>query len=275
MNKSEQNSTINLERMSAYDKCDRRVELLSIARFVICVVLVVVLAVVRIWMYVSVFYCNVFLFYCFLASFLWMLSDRCIYKEKKKAARFYQLFECDILGTRWNTFLCGPKPLPEDVYLNMSSDLSKSKERFVGQVVSDSKEAFALNWFRMDVAYFSNAMGMHKKWCNWIFVLFMIIVAAASCLVFASNINAIVLYALAPWVPILIWFSSYRNKYRKGKEQLEVVEMLINDSIEAGYTSDKNNIIQDYLFMYNKDAYAVPEFLFQRRTESEKGGVES
>ena len=39
-----QNSTINLERMSAYDKCDRRVELLSIARFVICVVLVVVLA---------------------------------------------------------------------------------------------------------------------------------------------------------------------------------------------------------------------------------------
>lgn len=72
MNLENQNSTLNWERISTYDNYSRKGELLSMIRFLICVVIIDIMAVARIWMWVSVFYCNVFIFVCIISALMWM-----------------------------------------------------------------------------------------------------------------------------------------------------------------------------------------------------------
>lgn len=263
MDINKQNSRINLERMSAYDNCARRIEPLTIIRFLLCVCVVLVLDVM--WVcFQNDFYFNLFLFYCFFASLLWKVLDFIIAKEKLKTARFFQLFECDLFGTRWNNYLCGVKPLPEEVFFNMSSSIEQYQNRYTDKLYGLSNETVTLSCFRMDVIYHAHLLEKHLRLCVWILMFSVLVVLGCSLLV-DLNLRGTLLFFFAPSVPLGIWFCSIWDKYHHSQEQIVTIKMMIDDSVEKGFSSEHNNMIQDYLFIFNRDLYAIPVFLFKRR----------
>lgn len=131
------NGKTTLERLSACDKYLWRGEQLVMWRFVVCVVLPLLLSFGRIWLARSIFYCNVQILYCAAASIAWVLFEVSISRSRRAAALMLQLAECDLYGIRWNKFLCGDEPLPEDVYLNMRFDIEKYKN-YYPETLSDN-----------------------------------------------------------------------------------------------------------------------------------------
>lgn len=256
-----QNSAINLERLSAYDNYCRKGERLSVCRFVMCVLLVVIMSVARIWLWISVFYCNLFLFTCFFAALVWKMVDSEVRQTGLKSAKFLQLMQCELLGTRWNQYLCGEKPLPEEVFVNIRRPIDQYQNWYSNKIGDLPENKTILCCFYLDSIRYARLRMRHINWCNWIFGISIILVVASSILVVASNWNALVLYIIAPCVPLIVWYSAVRAQHRKSSEQILIIQQMIHDAVAADFSSDNNDLIQDNLFLYYKDVYQIPRLL--------------
>lgn len=269
MNIITQNSMVNLERISAYDTFCLRGERLSMLRFVLCVVLIVAMAVARIWLWVSVFYCNVFLFVCFLSTLIWKLVDDAVLRNGKKSAQFIQLMQCELLGTRWNHYLCGEKPLPEEVFVNIKQPIEQYKNRYPKAIEMLPENRMVLSCFYLDSIRYARLRTRHIRWCNWMFGIAIGSIILSSFFVTASNWNAILLYVIAPSVPLTVWYSAVREKHRNSSEQMQMIQQMIHDAVASDFTSANNDLIQDNLFLYNKDVYQIPRILEGRKLKKE------
>lgn len=244
------------ERISSSMKFSAKANRLAIIRFLLCVVVVTILAVVRVWLWKSIFYNNVFIFYCATVSLAWMVLEGRISGLLLKAARFLQFAECDLFGIEWNHYLCGRKPLPEDVYQHHKKKLGNVDHRYPTEISKMEKSKFVLAAFRMNVIRELDKVKKLRRNAMVIFCLAIVAIVVSSILVTASNTNALLLYIIVPAVPVVVWFASLLQKTQSSQEQLHMIDDII---IEASQSNNSNihNFIQDYFFLYHKSKYPM------------------
>lgn len=247
-----------LERLSACDKYIWRGEQLVMWRFVVCVILPVLLSVGRIWLVGSLFYCNVLILYCAAASIAWVLFEARISQSRWLGARMMQLAECDLYGIRWNKYLCGEEPLPEDVSLNLRLDLGKYEGHF--PETENMDEGFVKNIKNIYDGFKTN-IRKHLKFCQWVAGVAILLIVVSSALIYEINFNGFLFYAVLPCVPIVIWLQAIMVNYKRCNAQLGLAT-----AVDAMEMNESNKaMIQDCVFMYRENACLVPRVLFAHK----------
>lgn len=222
-----------------------------------CVILPLLLSIGRIWLARSFFYCNVQILYCAAASIAWVLLETRIARNRRSAARMIQLAECDLYGIRWNKYLCGEEPLPEDVCLNMRLDVEKYKNYYPESQTEN--DGFVQNLRNIN-ARFKSTKSHHLKLCQWIMGIACTLIVLASALVYKVNFNGFLFYAVLPCVPIVIWFQAVMVSYQRSDAQLGLIS-----NVDAQEMKENNrDMIQDCVFMYRDNACVVPRQLRYR-----------
>lgn len=219
-----------------------------------CVVLPLLLSIGRIWLARSIFFCNVQILYCAAASIAWVLFETRITRNRRTAARMLQLAECDLYGIRWNKYLCGDEPLPEDVSLNMRLDVEKYKNHYSESQTEN--DGFVLNVRNID-ARFKMQKEKHLKLCQWIMGITCTLIVLASALVYKVNFNGFLFYAVLPCVPIVIWFQAVAVSYKRNDAQLRLISTIDVEEL----TDNSKEMIQDCVFIYRDNACVVPRQL--------------
>lgn len=245
------NGKTTLERLLACDKYSWRGEQLVMWRFVVCVVLPLLLSIARIWLARSIFYCNVQILYCAAASIAWVLFETRIISNRRLAARMLQLAECDLYGIRWNKYLCGDEPLPEDVSLNMRYDVDKYKNHYAE--FQSVNEGFVQNARNVNDR-FRIQKEKHLKLCQWIMGVTCTLIVLVSALVYKVNFNGFLFYAVLSCVPIVIWFQAVAVSYKRSNAQLGLIATIDVEEL----TDNSKDMIQDCIFMYRDNACVVP-----------------
>ena len=256
------NGKSTLERLSAADKYLWRGEQLVIWRFVVCVVLPVLLSVGRIWLAASAFYCNALVLCCAGASLAWVIFEAKIATDRRQGARMLQVAECELYGIRWNRYLCGEEPLPEDVYTNRRLGLENYKDRY--QDAATQNAAFLLNIQQMSRIYAANRK-KHLNICKWIFGITITLVVVSSTLDYNMNLNGFLYYAVLPCVPIVVWYHAIISSYKRSGAQLGLMTMANSADIGQEKESNRNEMIQDCVFIYRNNACLVPRFVGAKR----------
>lgn len=222
-----------------------------------CVVLPLLFSIARIWLARSIFYCNVQILYCDAASIAWVLFETRIARNRRLAARMLQLAECDLYGIRWNKYLCGEEPLPEDVCLNMRLGVEMYKNYYPESQTEN--DGFVQN-LRNFNARFKSTKELHLKLCQWIMGIFVALIVLESALVYKVNFNGFLFYAVSPCVPILIWFQAVAVSYKRSDAQLGLIS-----NVDAQEMKENNrDMIQDCVFMYRNNTCVVPRQLGYR-----------
>jgi len=271
MNIEEQNGRVFLERISASDKLLMYAEILTTMRFIICVLLVDVLSIIRIWNWVSVFYCNFFILYCAISALMWKFFEVKIGYYRMKSVKILHWAGCELFNIRWNPFLCGDKPLPEDIYPRISKNLNKYVNYFSDRLSGLEDNVTIISCFRIHVIKGIRQLQSYEKLSTFIFIVSIIIVSISSIIITASNINAKLLYLVVASVPLVVWYSSICDTIRKTKEINGLILLMCNDSIEDGFSLDMKDMIYDYFYMQNKEKYVVPRwFLLPGEKKREK-----
>lgn len=271
MNIEEQNGRVFLERISASDKLLMYAEILTTMRFIICVLLVDVLSIIRIWNWVSVFYCNFFILYCAISALMWKFFEVKINYYRMKSVKILHWAGCELFNIRWNPFLCGDKPLPEDIYPRISKNLNKYVNYFSDRLSGLEDNVTIISCFRIYVIKGVRQLQSYAKISTIIFIISIVIVSISSIIISASNINAKLLYLIVASVPLVVWYSSICDTIRKTKEINGLILLMCNDSIEDGFSLDMKDMIYDYFYMQNKEKYVVPRwFLLPGETKREK-----
>lgn len=249
-------STVFKERIVVADLYRRSAIRMSWLRFFFCVLLVLVLAVVRILLWRSIFYNNVFIFYCVAAVLIWMVLDNLITQKIRAAARFLQFAETELFGTRWNQYLCGSKSLPEEVYRKVKKGIPDTNDRYPISFEGMSENEKVLACYNYNVCRDTASIVRLRRTALWMMSVAIVVIVASSLLVTASNMNATMLYIIVPAVPLVVWYSSVIHKTSSSLEQLSMIGLIIKDAKGTNNT-EFNNLIQDYLFVYNKSKYPV------------------
>lgn len=258
-----QNGKSTLERLSASDRYLWLGEQMVVLRFVVCVVLPLLLSALRLLLYKSVFYCNVLILYCAAASIAWIILESYIARNRKRAAIYRQVADCELFGIRWNKYLCGVEPLPEDVFFNVNKrrDLDFYKNQYPTQIESlPQNEAFLLSAGNMCKVQ-SDMHKRHLKLCKWIAGVGCALIVIASFLISAMNMNGYLFYAILPCAPIVVWFSAIVDNCKKSENLLTMIKAVVGGAEEDENKGKWNDMIQDYVFLYRDGMYLIPRIL--------------
>lgn len=263
-----QNGKSTLERLSACDRYLWLGEQMVLLRFVVCVVLPLLLSALRLLLYKSVFYCNVLILYCAAASLAWKIIETYVARNRKRAAVYYQVADCELFGIRWNKYLCGVEPLPEDVFFNINKRLSLDsyKNRYPSQIEHlPSNEAFLLSVSEMCKEQ-RVTHRKHLKMCKWIVAVGIVLIVVSSFLIFDMNMKGLLFYAILPCAPLVVWFSAIADNCKKSENQLTMIEAVVKSSLEDEPSGKLNDMIQDYVYLYREGMYLIPRFLKKRNS---------
>lgn len=253
-----QNGKTTLERLSACDKYLRRGERMVLLRFAVCVVIPVIMSVARVWLFVSIFYCNVLIIYCAAASIAWKIMETYISHKRKSAARMMQLAEGELFDIRWNKYLCGDEILPEDVFFSQGSDLERYKNRFPESLMNLPTTDSFLKCTGYNIFRYNSRQAIHDRLCKWVGGAAIAVVIAAAALVPSVNLNGFLFYAILACAPIVVWLSGIVDSTKRGKAQLQMIAAMVSDSEQDLSKGNWIDVIQDNLFLYRVNANLAP-----------------
>lgn len=258
-----QNGKTTLGRLSACDRFLKRGEQMVLLRFAVCVMIPVALCVARIWMYVSIFYCDFLIMYCVAAAIAWKVLDMYIGHKRKSAARMMQLAECELFGLRWNKYLCGEELLPEDVYNSQgrANSFDRYKNRFPEELMSLPVEGSFFQCVHYNVGCYEAKQKHYKKLCLWIAAISIVINIVASALVPGTSFHGFLFYVVLTCAPIVVWINGVVDSDRRGKDQLKMIIAMVSDSEQKSNAREWNDLIQDNMFLYRNGSYLVPRWV--------------
>lgn len=257
-----QNGKTTLERLSACDGFLKRGEQMVLLRFVVCVVIPVALCVARIWMFVSIFYCDFLIMYCAAAAIAWKVLDMYIGHKRKSAARMMQLVECELFKLRWNKYLCGGELLPEDVYYSQgrADSLDRYRNRFPEELMNLPVENSFFQCVRYNVGRYEAKQKHYRTLCLSIAAIVIVMNIVASAFVPGTSFHGFLFYAVLTCAPIVVWVNGVMDSDRRGKDQLKMIMAMVSDSEQKPNAGEWNDLIQDNMFLYRNGSYLVPRW---------------
>lgn len=149
--------------------------------------------------------------------------------------------------------------------VNIRTPIQQYRNRYTDLLYGLPEGQTILSCFYLKSIKYARLRGRHIIVCSWIFHVSLGVLALSSFLVTASNWNAVLLYFVVPCVPSVIWYSSIKEKHRKSNEQMNMIQRMVLDSVLSDFSSENNDLIQDNLFLFYKDAYQVPIFMQGKR----------
>lgn len=189
-------------------------------------------------------------------------------KHRNSAAKIQQLFDCDVLGLEWNTYIWGTKPSIEDVNDNYVNLPDKDFVNWYDIQVSDlNKVEAALICQRTNLVYDSK---LRKKF-NYIIdciawsVLVLILIVG-----FYKNegMQTAIVFIGVPLVPIIKWIFITRKQNREDIELCESLKSFVDNCLERlkkNQRSINESVlyrIQDGIYRHRKTAFKIPDYLY-------------
>lgn len=255
MNILDQNNRITLERLSAYDNHYSKAQFFSRLRLAVCVVIPVAMAVFKLW-YNTRWFTNLLLIYCAFACLLWFLLSKWVGRWRHVSAKVLQLVEVELLGTEWNPYFCGSKPLPEEIYFDQKQDVNCFRNWFGIELEQQNLDNAILMAFKKCMDRIMLGRDRHfaiSCWC--MAALEALVVLSVIFIDGGYNLNGFLTYTIVPSVPLWLWFSSLNEQRKRSNNQLAMIAKMIEDERSNGNSTQLNNLIQNYLFLYRDEAW--------------------
>lgn len=264
-----QNDQTILDKLSAQCNLYKAAKRWKVLRLVLCVILIVALAMVRVfnpdlsWVGIAL------TFLTFVSLIIGPVLDYQISKRRNLAARIQQLLEIELYGLDWNHHLWGRKPSYEDVYEHKSSKIPPRLHDWfkvgIGGI-QDTNTAILLCQ-RDCLKYDSFLRRRYYQLCIIVAIVFSVCIIVCGA-VRQNDWVVFITFSLIPMTPTVRWLLSVILDEKNDKKARESLESMVNQEMKnalSGRPVHKTIIIQiqELLFTHRNAGYLVPEWLYK------------
>lgn len=271
-----QNLPENIDRLAAQRHLYSLAKRVSHFIFVVCIVLPVVLAIIKLLYPGIEWYAKMVVVFSFLATIAKNILGDVKKSRQNLAARIQQLFDCDLYNMVWNDALCGNRPLPEEIFRYKEGvQREKLYNWYELEIESLIHENAVLVCMRTNVVYDQGIRRYYQHLCSGIAIVAALFVFSSGLIVDISFWN-LFLYGIVPLMPVVSWYVDVKNQYRKNMAALDKLHVLIKNGLEKAeekkvVTSQELMTIQNFIFIHRNTSYTIPDFIYNmKRNESEK-----
>ena len=272
-----QNDQTILDKLSAQSNLYKAAKRWKVLRLSLCVILIVALAVVRVfnpdisWIGIALTSLT------FVSIIIGPVFDYLIAKRRNLAARIQQLLETELYGMEWNHHLLGSIPSYEDVYDHKSSKIPHRLHDWFKVGIGDIQDTnTAILLCQRDcLKYDSYLRRRYFQLCIIVAIVFSVCIIVCGA-IRQSDWVAFITFSLIPMTPTARWLLSVIMDEKNDKKARESLESMVNQEMKnalSGRPVHKTIIIQiqDLMFTHRNAGYLVPEWLyklFRKRLEA-------
>lgn len=272
-----QNDQTILDKLSAQRNLYKTAKGWKVLRFVLCVILIVALALLRVfnpdlsWVGITLTSLT------FVSIIIGPVLDYLISRERNLAARIQQLLETELYGLDWNHHLWGSKPSYEDVYDHTSSKIPPHLHNWFKVGIGDIQDnnTAILICQRDCLKYDSYLRRRYYQLCVTIAIIFSVSIIVCGAIKQNDWISFIT-FSLIPMTPTARWLLSVVMDEKNDKKARESLESMVNHEMKnalSGRPVHKTVIIQiqELMFTHRNAGYLIPEWLyclFRKRLEA-------
>lgn len=206
--------------------------------------------------------------YSLVALFVGMVLESKINSTRGLAAKLQQMFDSEILGFEWNTYLWGPKPSLDEINDNIGNLTNEGLMNWYDPQIGELEKPEAiLLCQRTNLAYDEH---LRKSYNNILSVIALITGLVILCVNFYidEGIRSSVVFIGVPLVPIIKWFLVTRKQNLEDIKMCSSLKRLIDgklDDLNASHGEIDYTIIyriQDGIYSHRKVAYKIPDFFY-------------
>lgn len=217
--------------------------------------------------------------YTVVSLIMGFLLESRISKFRNTAAKIQQLFDSDVLGLKWNTYLWGEKPSLEDVNENIGNLSDKDFVDWYDTQVGDmTKIEATLICQRTNLVYDSKLRKEFNSIINFIAWGALVLILIVG---FYKNegIRTAIVFIGVPLVPIIKWLLSVRKQNLNDINRCESLKSFIDDCLDKLKRNHRaiNECslyrIQDGIYKHRKTAFKIPDCLYNYMRSSQEDKV--
>ncbi|MBO7604605.1 MAG: hypothetical protein J6S97_09360 [Bacteroidales bacterium] len=264
-----QNDQTILDKLSAQRNLYKAAKRWKALRLVLCVILIVVLAMVRVfspdisWVGIALTSLT------FVSLLIGPVLDYIISNKRNLAARIQQLLETELYGLDWNHHLWGSKPSYENVYDHKSSKIPPRLHDWFKVGIGDIQDinTAILLCQRDCLKYDSYLRRRYFQLCIIVAIVFSVCIIVCGA-IRQNDWVAFITFSLIPMTPTARWLLSVILDEKNDKKARESLESMVNQEMKnalSGPPVHKTVIIQiqELLFTHRNAGYLVPEWLYK------------
>lgn len=264
-----QNNQCILDKLSAQRNLYSKAKLWRNARFIVCVLSILVLSVLKaIWVDNKAIAITLLLT-VFVTLLLSPLFNKQINQKRDLAARIQQLLDIELYGLAWDDILCGGKSTEEDVYDHKSETIPEDLYDWYDKGISEVRDlnTAILLCQRENLRYDSHIRNSFNNLCKLIAFFICVGILIAGVIINWNDLLSIIVFGLIPITPVVRWIQSVDSENSKDKAVREGLESLVTKGMEKamkGKTITEKELIsiQNYLFVHRREEYLVPDWYY-------------
>lgn len=264
-----QNDQSNLDKLSAQRNLYNSAKCWRNARFVCCVLVIIVLSILKSIWNDSPALAIILALAIFVSLILGPVFNRQINRRRNLAARIQQLMETELFDLPWDEYLCGRKPTAEEVYNYKSKKIPDKLHDWYDTGIGEVQDlnTAVLLCQRENIRYDSHIRTAFTRLCKWVALIACLGIVVAAIFIYKTDVLSIVMFGLIPITPIVRWIQALMNEDGKDKEIRESLESLVTkemDNAMKGKTVHVTELkrIQNWMFMHSRDGYLVPDWYY-------------
>ena len=279
MNKiiEEQNKINNLRKLAAADVLYEKAKLWSNLKTILSVPLIIILSIITLfsekWFGINIDN-YIVVVSLVITALTTIFIPIMIKKYKHKASLIQELFDCNVLGIKWNNINIDSKPAEEDIsrysniYLKQKS--LETKKNWYPNEVSELPEDIARIICQRTNCWWDYEL---RERINVFFVVLILFFAVA--LIFIGCIQKldfleVLTKIISPFIPYLIYNLESYNRNKETIILLKHLKTKIDDLVDKAKFRNHSNLdliksargIQDNLLKHRKNNFIIPTFLY-------------
>lgn len=246
---------------------------------IFCAIVPVIISVARLFICSEAhFILNLMMAYGVVALVAGFILESKTIKHRNMAAKIQQLFDSEVFGLEWESYLWGAKPSLEDINDNIGNLPNEGIDNWYDPQVDDlSRMEAILVCQRTNLVYESKLRRKYNSiidYIAWSALALILIVG------FYKNegIRTAIVFVGVPLVPIIKWFFSTRKQNIDDIKTCESLKAFIDNCLERlkknQYFVNESVLyrIQDGIYRHRKAAFKIPDWLYNliRNYQEEK-----
>ena len=206
--------------------------------------------------------------YSLAALVVGLVFESKINSNRGLAAKLQQMFDSEVLGFEWNTYLWGQKPSLDEINDNIGNLANEGLMNWYDPMIGElEKPEAVLLCQRTNLAYDEQ---LRKSFNNILSVIALIVglVVLSVNFYIDEGIRSAIVFIGVPLVPIIKWFLVTRKQNLEDIKMCSSLKRLIDDKLDdlnASHGEIDYTIIyriQDGIYSHRKVAYKIPDFFY-------------
>ena len=264
-----ENRQEHLDQLKAARHLYTKVGNFSVVYMFFCVLIPVIISVGRILFITgSPIILQSMIAYSLAALVVGLVFESKINSNRGLAAKLQQMFDSEVLGFEWNTYLWGQKPSLDEINDNIGNLANEGLMNWYDPMIGElEKPEAVLSCQRTNLAYDEQ---LRKSFNNILSVIALIVglVVLSVNFYIDEGIRSAIVFIGVPLVPIIKWFLVTRKQNLEDIKMCSSLKRLIDDKLDdlnASHGEIDYTIIyriQDGIYSHRKVAYKIPDFFY-------------